>query len=109
MGAMPKQITEIRQCLQISRRKDARSVNIKKNPSDTKFKIRCSRYLHFNRSWVDLLLYHQMLNIFFPGHGLSTFVPLAPNGAAPRVMRSSEFRVPSSEFVMSDKAKAEKL
>ncbi|CAE8640560.1 unnamed protein product [Polarella glacialis] len=37
---MPKQITEIRQFLQIARRKDARSVKIKKNGTETKFKIR---------------------------------------------------------------------
>eukprot|EP00435_Cladocopium_sp_Y103_P056804 s1266_g19.t1 len=43
---MPKQITDIRQFLQIARRKDARSVKIKKNGTQTKFKIRCSRYLY---------------------------------------------------------------
>jgi len=43
---MPKQITEIRQFLQIARRKDARSVKIKKNATSTKFKIRCSTYLY---------------------------------------------------------------
>eukprot|EP00435_Cladocopium_sp_Y103_P028168 s617_g7.t1 len=43
---MPKQITEIRAFLQIARRKDARSVKIKKNGAQTKFKIRCSRYLY---------------------------------------------------------------
>eukprot|EP00401_Gymnodinium_catenatum_P047405 CAMPEP_0117489178 /NCGR_PEP_ID=MMETSP0784-20121206/16900_1 /TAXON_ID=39447 /ORGANISM="" /LENGTH=69 /DNA_ID=CAMNT_0005283895 /DNA_START=32 /DNA_END=241 /DNA_ORIENTATION=- len=43
---MPKQITEIRQFLQIARRKDARSVKIKRNGSETKFKIRCSRFLY---------------------------------------------------------------
>eukprot|EP00490_Sorites_sp_Unknown_P030093 CAMPEP_0114678634 /NCGR_PEP_ID=MMETSP0191-20121206/51997_1 /TAXON_ID=126664 /ORGANISM="Sorites sp." /LENGTH=32 /DNA_ID= /DNA_START= /DNA_END= /DNA_ORIENTATION= len=32
---MPKQITEIRQFLQIARRKDARSVKIKKNGTQT--------------------------------------------------------------------------
>eukprot|EP00403_Amphidinium_massartii_P029467 CAMPEP_0178402704 /NCGR_PEP_ID=MMETSP0689_2-20121128/16983_1 /TAXON_ID=160604 /ORGANISM="Amphidinium massartii, Strain CS-259" /LENGTH=44 /DNA_ID= /DNA_START= /DNA_END= /DNA_ORIENTATION= len=43
---MPKLITEIRQFLQIARRKDARSVRIKKNGTSTKFKIRCSKYLY---------------------------------------------------------------
>lgn len=43
---MPKQITEIREFLKIARRKDARSVKIKKNATETKFKIRCSRYLY---------------------------------------------------------------
>ncbi|CAK0826025.1 unnamed protein product, partial [Prorocentrum cordatum] len=45
-GAMPKQITEIRQFLQIARRKDAKSVKIKKNGTETKFKIRCASYLY---------------------------------------------------------------
>merc|ERR1711924_2991 len=43
---MPKQITEIRSFLQIARRADAKSVKIKKNGTDTKFKIRCSSYLY---------------------------------------------------------------
>ena len=43
---MPKQITEIRQFLQIARRKDATSVKIKRNGTETKFKIRCSKYLY---------------------------------------------------------------
>ncbi|CAK0809671.1 unnamed protein product [Prorocentrum cordatum] len=43
---MPKQITEIRSFLQIARRKDARSVKIKKNGVETKFKVRCSKYLY---------------------------------------------------------------
>eukprot|EP00405_Crypthecodinium_cohnii_P060667 CAMPEP_0195000342 /NCGR_PEP_ID=MMETSP0326_2-20130528/57_1 /TAXON_ID=2866 ORGANISM="Crypthecodinium cohnii, Strain Seligo" /NCGR_SAMPLE_ID=MMETSP0326_2 /ASSEMBLY_ACC=CAM_ASM_000348 /LENGTH=69 /DNA_ID=CAMNT_0040001813 /DNA_START=85 /DNA_END=294 /DNA_ORIENTATION=+ len=43
---MPKQITDIRSFLQIARRKDAKGVTIKKNPANTKFKIRCSRYLY---------------------------------------------------------------
>eukprot|EP00612_Vaucheria_litorea_P006395 CAMPEP_0171477912 /NCGR_PEP_ID=MMETSP0946-20130122/4466_1 /TAXON_ID=109269 /ORGANISM="Vaucheria litorea, Strain CCMP2940" /LENGTH=69 /DNA_ID=CAMNT_0012008451 /DNA_START=89 /DNA_END=298 /DNA_ORIENTATION=+ len=41
---MPKQIHDIRDFLQKARRKDARSVTIKKNKPVTKFKIRCSRY-----------------------------------------------------------------
>lgn len=43
---MPKQINDIRDFLQKARRKDARSVRIKKGRSYTKFKIRCSRYLY---------------------------------------------------------------
>eukprot|EP00441_Pelagodinium_beii_P037312 CAMPEP_0197648880 /NCGR_PEP_ID=MMETSP1338-20131121/28014_1 /TAXON_ID=43686 ORGANISM="Pelagodinium beii, Strain RCC1491" /NCGR_SAMPLE_ID=MMETSP1338 /ASSEMBLY_ACC=CAM_ASM_000754 /LENGTH=69 /DNA_ID=CAMNT_0043222947 /DNA_START=76 /DNA_END=285 /DNA_ORIENTATION=+ len=43
---MPKQITEIRAFLQIARRKDAKSVTIKKNGTVTKFKVRCSTYLY---------------------------------------------------------------
>lgn len=43
---MPKEIKEIRPFLQIARRKDAKSVKIKRNGSETKFKIRCSKYLY---------------------------------------------------------------
>ncbi len=42
----PKQIHDIRDFLQKARRKDARSVKIKKTEGTTKFKIRCSRYLY---------------------------------------------------------------
>ena len=43
---MPKQISDIRDFLQKARRKDAKSVKIKKTKTSTKFKIRCSRYLY---------------------------------------------------------------
>ena len=43
---MPKQITEIKAFLVKARRKDAKSVKIKKNPTNTKFKVRCSKYLY---------------------------------------------------------------
>ena len=43
---MPKQITDIRDFLGKARRKDARSVKIRKREQETKFKIRCSRYLY---------------------------------------------------------------
>jgi len=43
---MPKQISEIRGFLAHSRRKDAKKVTILRKPSETKFKIRCSRYLY---------------------------------------------------------------
>ncbi|DBA00702.1 TPA: hypothetical protein N0F65_001173 [Lagenidium giganteum] len=42
----PKQITDIRDFLQKARRKDARSVKIKKTAQVVKFKIRCSKYLY---------------------------------------------------------------
>ena len=42
----PKQINEIKDFLLIARRKDARSVKIKKTTGITKFKVRCSRYLY---------------------------------------------------------------
>ncbi|CAJ0865780.1 51_t:CDS:2, partial [Entrophospora sp. SA101] len=43
----PKQIADIKYFLEIARRKDAKSVRIKKNGvSKVKFKLRCSRYLY---------------------------------------------------------------
>jgi len=42
----PKQIMEIKDFLLKARRKDAKSVQIKKNMDNTKFKVRCSRYLY---------------------------------------------------------------
>ncbi|KAI9332247.1 60S ribosomal protein L38 [Obelidium mucronatum] len=42
----PKQITEIKDFLLTARRKDARSIKIKKNGNQYKFKVRCSRYLY---------------------------------------------------------------
>merc|ERR1711911_552692 len=42
---MPKQIMEIKDFLLKARRKDAKSVQIK-NMDNTKFKVRCSRYLY---------------------------------------------------------------
>merc|ERR1712108_80117 len=43
---MPRQIQEIKDFLLKARRKDARSVKIKKNPDNVKFKVRCSRFLY---------------------------------------------------------------
>lgn len=43
---MPKQVKEIKEFLLTARRKDAKSVKIKKNPDNVKFKVRCSRYLY---------------------------------------------------------------
>lgn len=42
----PKKIEEIKKFLLTARRKDARSVKIKKSGEVTKFKVRCSRYLY---------------------------------------------------------------
>ena len=46
MRLQPKQINEIKDFLLTARRKDARSVKIKKTQDVTKFKVRCSRYLY---------------------------------------------------------------
>ncbi|KAL1936386.1 hypothetical protein VTP01DRAFT_520 [Rhizomucor pusillus] len=43
---MPKQIKDIKEFLEIARRKDAKSARIKKNSDNVKFKVRCSSYLY---------------------------------------------------------------
>jgi large subunit ribosomal protein L38e len=43
---MPKKIEDIRDFLQKARRADAKLVKIRKRDAQTKFKIRCSRYLY---------------------------------------------------------------
>ncbi|KAI3836301.1 hypothetical protein MKX03_031585 [Papaver bracteatum] len=42
----PKQINEVKDFLLTARRKDARSVRIKKSKDVVKFKVRCSKYLY---------------------------------------------------------------
>ncbi|KAJ1726221.1 60S ribosomal protein L38, partial [Coemansia biformis] len=42
----PKQINDIKSFLEVTRRKDAASVRVKKNGKIVKFKVRCSRYLY---------------------------------------------------------------
>ncbi|XP_053454085.1 60S ribosomal protein L38-like [Nycticebus coucang] len=44
--AMPRKIEEIKDFLLTARRKDAKSVKIKKNKDNVKFKVPCSRYLY---------------------------------------------------------------
>lgn len=43
---MAKLITDIRDFIQKARRKDAKTVKIKKSNGVTKFKIRCSKFLY---------------------------------------------------------------
>ncbi|KAJ2705085.1 60S ribosomal protein L38 [Coemansia sp. IMI 203386] len=43
---VPKQIQDIKNFLEITRRKDAAGVRVKKNGKIVKFKVRCSRYLY---------------------------------------------------------------
>merc|ERR1712083_446362 len=43
---MPHEITEIKDFLLKARRKDAKSVKIKKNAENVKFKVGCSRFLY---------------------------------------------------------------
>lgn len=46
MVCQPKQIHEIKDFLLTARRKDARSVKIKRSKDVVKFKVRCSKYLY---------------------------------------------------------------
>ncbi|EPY26024.1 large subunit ribosomal protein L38e [Strigomonas culicis] len=43
---MPREIKNLKEFLSVCSRKDARCVKVKKNPSATKFKVRCSRFLY---------------------------------------------------------------
>lgn len=43
---MPKQIMEIKDFLLTARKKDAKSVKIKRNKDSVKFKVRTTRYLY---------------------------------------------------------------
>ncbi|KAI9714504.1 MAG: 60S ribosomal protein L38 [Bogoriella megaspora] len=45
---MPREVSDIKQFIEICRRKDASSARIKKNPSSQqiKFKVRCHRFLY---------------------------------------------------------------
>ena len=43
---MPKQITDIKAFITTARKKDAKSVKIKRIKDRVKFKLRCTRYLH---------------------------------------------------------------
>jgi len=43
---MPKEITDIRQFLKMSREKNAKFVKVKKDGNSTKFKLRMSSYLY---------------------------------------------------------------
>ncbi|URE47091.1 60S ribosomal protein L38 [Musa troglodytarum] len=46
MRLQPKQIHEIKDFLLTARRKDARSVRIKRRKDVVKFKVRCAKYLY---------------------------------------------------------------
>jgi len=66
---MPKEIKDIKDFLLIARRKDAKSVTIKRNPErgtrqgNTKFKVRCSRYLYTCTS-IDHAQFEFIIYIF---------------------------------------------
>ncbi|CAH8297558.1 unnamed protein product, partial [Schistosoma turkestanicum] len=44
--AMPRQVDNIKEFLHMTQRADAKSVKIKENKDNVKFKIRCSRFLY---------------------------------------------------------------
>ncbi|KAM7457475.1 hypothetical protein BLSTO_01769 [Blastocystis sp. subtype 1] len=47
MRRTPKEIKDVREFVIVSRRKDASLIKIKKNANgETKFKVRCSKYLY---------------------------------------------------------------
>ena len=56
---MPREIKEIKDFLLKARRKDAKSVKIKKNADNVKFKVRCSRFLYTlkitDKVWMEKL------------------------------------------------------
>ncbi|KAJ1947115.1 60S ribosomal protein L38 [Linderina pennispora] len=43
---LAKQIQDIKNFLEVTRRKDAQAVRVKKNGKIVKFKVRCSRFLY---------------------------------------------------------------
>ncbi|KAK4162783.1 ribosomal protein L38e [Cladorrhinum sp. PSN259] len=43
---MPQEVSDIKQFIEIARRKDASSARIKKNKQQIKFKVRCQRFLY---------------------------------------------------------------
>lgn len=72
----PKQITDIRDFLQKARRKDARSVKIKKSDKVVKFKIRCSKYL-YTLVVTDAEKADKLTQSLPPGTSLLLNLPLA--------------------------------
>ena len=43
---MPKELKDLKQFLAICSRSDAKKVKVKKNVNNTKFKVRCSKFLY---------------------------------------------------------------
>ena len=62
---MPREIKEIKDFLLKARRKDAKSVKIKKNADNVKFKVRCSRFLYTlkitDKVWMEKLTLLEVL------------------------------------------------
>ena len=45
-SVMPREIKDLKEFLAICSRRDARCVKLKQNKENTKFKVRCSKYLY---------------------------------------------------------------
>ena len=60
---MPRETKEIKDFLLKARRKDAKSVKIKKNADNVKFKVRCSRFL-YTLKLTDKVNHYKMLLYF---------------------------------------------
>ena len=64
---MPREIKEIKDFLLKARRKDAKSVKIKKNADNVKFKVRCSRFLYTlkitDKVWMRRRLFYILTEI----------------------------------------------
>ena len=60
---MPREIKEIKDFLLKARRKDAKSVKIKKNADNVKFKVRCSRFLYTLKITDKVWMRQRLLNI----------------------------------------------
>merc|ERR1711868_294638 len=86
---MPKQIHEIKEFLIKARRKDAKSVKVKQNKDNTKFKVRCSKYL-----------YTLVVNDQEKANKLKLSLP---PGLQVKDIKRKKIVSPTQEFVVSDK------
>nr|XP_014331839.1 PREDICTED: 60S ribosomal protein L38 isoform X1 [Bos mutus] len=93
---MPRKIEEIKDFLLTARRKDAKSVKIKKNKDNVKFKVRCSRYLYTlvitDKEKAEKL--KQSLPPADDAGGLSRGAILVVEGSAEQLGAQSPARVP---------------
>ncbi|PIA13042.1 60S ribosomal protein L38 [Coemansia reversa NRRL 1564] len=63
---MAKQIQDIKNFLEVTRRKDATGVRVKKNGKVVKFKVRCARYL-YTLTVADAQKAHKLRQSLPPG------------------------------------------
>ena len=83
--AQPKEIRDIKEFLLTARRKDAQSVKIRKSPKDTKFKVRCSRYL-YTLAVADADKAEKLKQSLPPGVRARRTSPRGPGVVAPRLL-----------------------